>query len=328
MKITNLFLVIALLVCSSTAFSWGDLGHQTVAEIAQRNLTPAAKQGVQNILGPEPLAGAATWPDMVRSDRRFSAFSLYHFAEVPEGKSYETMTAKEHPEKDAFTVISKYPGILKDPSATREQKMIALRYIIHVVGDVHQPLHVGNGIDMGANLCETVWTDPLTKVVSEPNLHAVWDETIIEYYRSTKRAANKFNFFGYDKFADDILKTADVPKSEYETIQNAEPLAWLAESVALRKSVVYPDGELSGNVKDEDRAYCGSVKSKKVVKSEDRPQISLLYAEEKLPIVKTRILKGGLRLAALLNKLFSDTKASLPTDMEIINSLQLQNSND
>src|SRR6185437_16951518 len=146
--------VIALaLVLSNLAFAWGDLGHQAVGEIAERNLTPEAKKMVQSILGVEPMAVAATFPDKVRSDPRFKDFTPYHFLEIPDGYDYENMPASERAEKDAHTIISQVPALLKDPKVSRDRKMTLLRYLIHVVGDVHQPLHVGNARDMGANLC-------------------------------------------------------------------------------------------------------------------------------------------------------------------------------
>src|SRR5687768_4583082 len=83
---------VVFLLDACLAFAWGDLGHQTVAEIAEKNLTARARQGIVNILGPEALALAAIWPDQVRDDRQYDPFKDYHFVEIPAGKDYATMT--------------------------------------------------------------------------------------------------------------------------------------------------------------------------------------------------------------------------------------------
>jgi hypothetical protein len=220
-----------------------------------------------------------------------------------------------------MTVLLKFPGIVAGRTS-REQKMIALRYIIHVVGDIHQPLHVGNGIDLGGNTCEVVWNDPHSGEIETTNLHTVWDETIVEYLRKSRKAASTSKrYFGYDAFADEILaRHGEVlaRKSEWSRIDFSQ---WLADSQSLRISSVYPD---TSEVSDSGRAYCAIRGVRAKVSPEERPQLGKEYAESKLPIIEKQILIGGLRLASLLNDLFAGKKTRGKTDTEILKSLDLK----
>lgn len=290
------------------AFGWGELGHQTVAEIAQRHLTAQAKQAIESIMGPEPLAVASIWPDIVKGDKRFNDFSVYHYTEVPPGKTYQSMKPEEHAKKDAYTVLTKFPAVLVDTKSTREQKMIALRYIVHVVGDIHQPLHVGNGKDRGGNFCEVIWIDPVTKLKTKPNLHALWDDVLIEHHRSKKRAETK-KYYGYDMYSDELLL-------KNEKVKELTPLDWIAESAELRDKKVYPSNP---------EKYCSSVKETKSIKDSDKPVLSQEYFSKAQPVIEKQLIKAGFRLAALLNKTFENTKSNGPTDLEILKSIQITN---
>ena len=315
-------------VCSmlfpQTANAWGDIGHQTVAEVAQRFLTPQARKAVEDVLGPEPMAAAAIWPDIVRSDKRFAGFAPYHFVEIPKGFTYATLPHDKHVPKDGMTVLAKYPAIVTNPATSRSEKMIALRYIIHVTGDLHQPLHVGNGLDFGANLCDVVWNDSCTGKKTTTNLHSVWDETLIDFVKQTQKEKEPRKFFGFDAFADLIIAThADVLKNKSE-IETAAPEKWLAETQALRETVVYPDAKVYDDEKD--REYCVLKGVRNTIDPKVRPEVGREYALKSIPVVETQILKGGLRLAYLLNTIFANVPP-VPgkTDLEIINELLVTN---
>lgn len=310
----------------SSAFGWGDIGHQTVAEIASRNISPHTQQMIESILGPEPLAAAAIWPDIVRSDKRFSAFVPYHFVEVTPGYTYETEPKEMRSEQDGATVIFKFPKIVNSKKATRAEKMIALRYLVHVIGDVHQPLHVGNGIDVGANLCQVRVRNPWTNEVRFTNLHTVWDEDIIEFIKESQRqlevkeaaltgSVPPKRFFGYFEFANRILKTHKEMLSSKREIQSSRPEAWFDETAKLRTESVYPDFEAGYTARpdDMDRNYCGlrkEIDPKGEHKITQQPILDQNYMQARVPIIETQILKGGLRLAKFLDDMFKDQKPS------------------
>jgi hypothetical protein len=275
-----------------TAFSWGSVGHQTVGEIAERYLTPKTKEAITNILGPEKLAVTALWADNIKDDQDFDGFKEYHYVDVPNHTTYDKIPVNERAVKDAMTVITRYPDMLMNPNTERSVKMIALRYIVHVVGDVHQPLHVGNSTDNGGNVCKVLW-DKGTLF----NLHQIWDGKIIDFDISKlKVGKSPLKDYSYVSYADDILKNHPVTAADIAKTQADGPAVWLQESIDLR-SQVYPDTTPVSD--DAKRNYCNKT-------TNSFPKISDDYKVKAAVITEIRLLQGGLRLAAMLNKIFAD----------------------
>jgi hypothetical protein len=171
-SIAALFLILAV---GPTA-AWGPTGHRVTGAIAELYLSPEARIAIQQILGTESLAEASTWPDFMRS-------SPDEFWQGRRSKSYHYVTRKVgqstiEPDSDdngrAFTALSQYRADLKDPGKSLAEKQHALRFIVHIVGDLHQPLHVGNGTDLGGNEFKVTYFGRST------NLHRVWDEDIVD----------------------------------------------------------------------------------------------------------------------------------------------------
>ena len=321
-----------LLGYEKPARAWGDLGHETVAEIAERNLSPKAKSLVFSIIGIEPLAVSATFPDHVRDDDRFKSFSPYHFMEIPFDIDANKIAPNQRPKKDADVIISQVPDLLTSPTVSREKKMVLLRYLIHVVGDVHQPLHVGNGVDMGANLCSVTWKDAASSKTFPENLHSVWDEKLFDYAREDFMKAapttGKKPWFGYKAMADIVTKI-----QMKAPLAPSKPADWYAEASRLHPQV-YPDATPVSNPKD--RPYCKTidpVTKKTVTGAFDASKIPLLdeaYARKSLEIAKLQILKGGLRLAQTLNDAAERTPGLAnqnPADLDgILKDIQIENS--
>jgi hypothetical protein len=205
------------------AFPWGATGHRVVGRIAEHHLSPAAARGVAAILGSESLAEAATWPDEIRADPAWDKAKPWHFVTIPDGATYET--SAKSPDGDAVEAIARFTKVLQDPQAPPEKKQEALRFLVHLVGDVHQPLHVGRPGDLGGNAVKVTWLNEAT------NLHAVWDEKIIE--------AEKLSFSELADFIDRPTET------EIRTWQSGGVLDWITESMAERARVyAIGDGKL------------------------------------------------------------------------------------
>lgn len=220
--ITAAVIVIALLPTS--ALAWGKTGHRVIGKIAEPYLSPAAKAGVKRILGAETMAEASNWPDCMRSDP--SAFwqreaGPFHYVTVPPTKSYADVGAPS--EGDAVTALDRFSATVRDPKASRTDKQLALRFIIHIVGDLHQPLHAGNGSDKGGNDVRVTFQRRST------NLHSVWDSALVDEEQ-----------LSYSEMAD-WLGARITPALSREWMV-AEPRVWIAESAALRDQV-YPTGE-------------------------------------------------------------------------------------
>lgn len=218
----TLLILLACLVQAPAAWSWGQTGHRAAAEIATHYLSPEARISVEKILGAEALPRASTWPDFMRADP--SEFwqetaRPWHYVTVPEGKTYEEVGAP--PEGDAYTALQRFRETLQDAEATRAGKALALRFTVHIVADLHQPMHVGNGTDRGGNDFEVTWFG------EKSNLHRVWDTHIIEQQN-----------LAYTELA--AWLRADIDHADFRAWNEADPHVWMRESAELRDRV-YPD---------------------------------------------------------------------------------------
>jgi len=319
---------------AAQAWAWGDLGHSTVGYIAEYKLTKKAKNMIYKILGPEPLAVSAVFPDHVRSDNRYNAFSNYHFLEIKLGKKFSDLSPSDRAEKDADTLISRAPALLFDPALNREQKMILLRYLVHLVGDVHQPLHIGNGLDRGGNLCDVRWTHPVTGKTETDNLHSFWDDKIMSFIENDFQKGSgqaKKLWFGYREFGDLLLKENQSQSAEisFDKVIKDQPSVWYTESQKLH-SVAYPN---AAKVSAKDRAFCKTIdENGKVVNgiynSAKIPTISKNFVKQATATVKKRILQAGFRLAGVLNQLAEDhsiEELSRDADAKIFDPILITN---
>lgn len=320
--------VLIVITHSQMCLAWGDLGHQTVAEIAQRNLSPKAKIMVSEILGHGPLAEAAIFPDLVRSDEDYKEFSSFHFIEIdPRWGTYQKIPFYLKEKRDANSLISNIPtklfeNILSKPKFNKNQRQDLLRYLVHLVGDVHQPLHVGNGFDRGGNWCQIKY--PISKnknsfkkedevLFNKSNLHSFWDSTLVEnifYFQKTKNPNYKIpSWKGYVELADLIL--SESKPAEQKSFQTLDIYTWYAESQELHTKV-YPDKNKTTLASE--RSYCQRlVKDEKgeivkddfgvakIIKDTDVAELDDSYMLNSAEIIKQQILKAGLRLAAVMN---------------------------
>jgi hypothetical protein len=193
--------VLLSLLGAPAAQAWGCKGHQTVAAIAEKHLTPEARQMIQKLLGEnpidpklrrwcgnattDPLVDASTWPDDVRNERKNGP---WHYIDIPRGKHKGELNEYCGTEGCVTRAIEEQRAILKDQSADPLKRAEAIRYLIHFVGDMHQPLHAINNADNGGNCVPVKYFrhDPLVNPLHperedySPNLHQIWDTEIAE----------------------------------------------------------------------------------------------------------------------------------------------------
>lgn len=307
----SLFLIASSFLSSFTSplFAWSDLGHGVVGAIAEKSLSARAKSVVHSILSEEPLALAATWPDLVRSDSRFKDFAPYHFYEP-----------KKRPRaaRDADTLITQAPKKIMSSDLNEEQKAILLRYLIHVVGDVHQPLHVGNGFDRGGNLCDVRMPSQARDFAKIQSLHVLWDESLVNsvnetYFPPVRSGAKTYPNPG--AFADKLMAeaTSNALLADANDLSLLAKESWYEESFSLHSSV-YPDA--TTGLTPQTRPYCRIVSVNPETNKEEVvngafnlmaiPEIDATYIENSIPIVKERLLLAGLRLARLINQMAED----------------------
>ena len=190
-----IFLIFVLSTYSSKSFCWGKTGHRIVGELAQRNLSAKTLKSIKELAGTEDLSRLSTWPDEIRSDPKMGYTVPWHYVSVPNGKSY--FDQKRAKEGDLIEALFRFEDILRDPKETKENKLSALKFMIHMTGDLHQPLHVGLAEDRGGNSVKVKWFK------SETNLHTLWDEELIEFEKlSFTEYANYLNHYSKDEKKD------------------------------------------------------------------------------------------------------------------------------
>jgi hypothetical protein len=163
---------LSLVLLSTPAFAWGPVGHSLVARIAESQLTPAARARVAEILGPgRTMASVASWADEVRSTRRETA--PWHFVDIPIDQT-RFDPARDCPKDDCVvTQIARLRAVLRDPAASAADRREALQFLIHFIGDMHQPLHSSDNQDRGGN------TVPIQFHGRRTNLHSLWDSGML-----------------------------------------------------------------------------------------------------------------------------------------------------
>lgn len=211
----------------SPAFAWGAIGHRITGTIAEQNLSGTARANVQLLLGEEELAEASTWPDDMRPDpTRFwqNTANPWHYVTVREGTEYHASDAPA--EGDAATALERFTKTLKDPKASRDERRLALRFIVHIIGDLHQPLHVGGGNDRGGNDVKVNWFGRPT------NLHSVWDSAMIEQ-----------RGLSYSEYSQWLSR--DITPPEVIAWSVRDPAVWMKESIELRNRIYPASPDLS-----------------------------------------------------------------------------------
>ncbi|MBB5395185.1 S1/P1 nuclease [Mucilaginibacter sp. AK015] len=188
--------------------SWGFKGHRAVATIAQKHLMSNTAYVVSAYLGGESMAEVSTWADENRNPRT----APWHFLNLPLGLNHEQFVQLvSQSDGNVYTAILKAEAQLKDKSLSAEQKKEALKYLIHLVGDAHQPMHISRKADKGGNTIQLRFDDKGT------NLHSLWDSKLIDHESSADMAKD------YD------LATA----AEIKKWQSDSPLEWIWESYQI-----------------------------------------------------------------------------------------------
>lgn len=251
-------LILAALFITQTAFCWGLLGHRVIAEVAQAHLSKKAKKELQKIIGNETLAWWANWPDFIKSDTSWKHASKWHYVDLPGHMKKEDFIAelKKLPGENLYTQIPAMMAQLKDKSLPVEKRKIALSFLVHFIGDLHQPLHVGRDEDEGGNKITVYWFGEKT------NLHSVWDTKLIEMQQ-----------YSYTEYA----KLLNIATPGQVSAWQTSPLEdWFYESHVLADSIY------ASAPNESKLGYGHNFKFQN--------------------ILNQQLLKGGVRLAALINK--------------------------
>jgi hypothetical protein len=242
-NVLSLLLFLLLATASCPADAWGSRGHRIIAALAAQQLTPATKSAISGLLGSDDLLAAATWADDMRAAQDNPAFwsdyaNHWHFVNLPVGGNYSA--SLKSPSGDAVTALAAFSAILLDRPVPKGPvntglrhyfgatdlhapavKSFALKFLIHLVADLHQPLHSGYASDHGGNDIKLDWHGKPT------NLHAVWDSLLLEQVPESET----------DYIARLSNRIQHTPPPAISRLQTTDVNLWLRESSELLERI-------------------------------------------------------------------------------------------
>jgi len=269
----------ALLGLSTPASAWWDYGHETVARIAMEEVSPATRAEVRRLLRQGALletptcpvatiGQASVWADCIRRGDRFSYTAPWHYQNVNVCRPFDMESACANG-NCVSAQIERNLRLLKDRTLPRRERLQALLFLIHFVGDLHQPLHAGDRGDLGGNRFRAYYS----RVRS--NLHAIWDGLLAERSISTPPAD-----------ARGLLGALGI--EERRSMAQGSVEDWARESWEVSRRFAY-----GGVLTDP----CADVPA-------EPPVITQAQIRGLIPVVRTQVTRGGLRLARLLDEAF------------------------
>jgi len=202
-------------VLAFICISWGGTGHKTVAKIAENHLSDNAKVAVKALLGDQSMADVASWADGLRNDPDYSNTGSWHYINATLGLNFAdfSKTVKDEGPTNVYGALLKCEGDIKSKGTTFQQKSDALKFIIHFVGDMHQPMHVSRAEDKGGNSIQMQYNGKGT------NLHSLWDSGLINKEGETFEQMA----VGYDR----------ATPAEIKQWQSTDPMRWAYESYEI-----------------------------------------------------------------------------------------------
>jgi hypothetical protein len=270
-----------LLGQTSPAWAWGRNGHRIVAKFAQTRLNSAARAAILDILEDgEDIADASTWPDEHKSPHD----APWHYVNVPIDQNAYDDQFCDSQKGCVVEKIKEFRKVLKDPSAGDMDKRRALRFLVHLVGDIHQPLHVGDHNDRGANQVHVRYFQRGT------NLHNVWDDQILFFDPSKDQDDLGDPTVDEGAWVTRLVKFTDDTKAAAWS-GTTKPEDWATESLRFAKKAYHtnPDDDSSDMITSGTR-------------------LGDEYEAAGIKVVELRLAQAGVRLANVLNELFPDNR--------------------
>lgn len=262
MKNLKKFIIIAALAYMPfTAAAWGTLGHRIVGEVADSYINAKTRLAIKQILGNETMAMTANWADFIKSDTSYNYLSNWHYVNLPVDLSQTDVYRflENQPGPNIYNKTNEMIAVLKNAKSTAAQKKLALRMIIHLVGDLHQPMHTARKEDLGGNKIQLLWFG------EKSNLHKVWDEGLIDF--------QQLSYTEYTK-AINFATPQQVANWQKTSLQEC-----VFESYTVCNKI-YATG----------------------IKNDDK--LSYRYNFDWIGTVNEQLLKGGVRLAGVLNSIY------------------------
>jgi len=250
---------IMLFVVPLQTMAWGTNGHRISGQIAENHLSAKARAAIKAILGNESIAMASNFGDFIKSDPSYKSFDPWHYVDLEHIHSYNELSdfIKQDTSTNLYSRILFLTGELKKKTTTKANKVLYLKMLIHLVEDLHQPLHT-SGYEAGGNGIKLKWFS------KETNLHTIWDSELVNF--------QELSYTEYVK-AIDFATAAEISKWQTGPVSQ-----WLYESNVLAEKI-------TGEAKPGET-------------------LSYNYNFKYRATLNQQLLKGGIRLAGLLNQIF------------------------
>lgn len=254
----RVFMVLIATSFTLSASAWGPKGHDVVAYVAENHLSKRALKRINEVLDGESMVYVANWLDNASHTPEYAYTKTWHYVNVdPSEGSYSK--SQLEPKGDVVTAVNGIVERLKSGELSAEEERAELMMLIHLVGDMHCPMHAGHKSDRGGNGTQVKFFG------KSKNLHSVWDSDIVE-------SSHKWSYTEWQKQIDRLN-----PK-QCRAIVQGTPNSWIEECVAIADDV-YRNSTTGAN-------------------------LSYDYVAQYAPVVEQQLLKGGLRLAALLEEVY------------------------
>lgn len=244
-----------LLLTVAPCLGWGQKGHDTVAFIAENHLTASAKAAVDSLLQGKSIVYYSNWLDNASHTPEYAYTKTWHYKNIDADQTYRSAPILES--GDIVRAINEQAAILADTNMVDGQRALALKILVHLLGDIHQPMHLGHASDLGGNRWDVKYFR------SPANLHGVWDSRLPE-------SAHKWSYTEWQQQIDRAT-----PEECRDILADAYPEHWGEETYGISKAV-YEATPVNTN-------------------------ISYDYIAEWTPVIEKQFLRGGLRLADMLN---------------------------
>lgn len=252
----RLIIASATVATALTALGWGQKGHDTVAYIAECHLTPEAKAAAEELLAGKSIVYYANWLDNASHTPEYDYSLTWHYKNIDEDQNFDN--AILHSRGDIVRALDEQIAILGNKNKSKAQRSLALKMVVHLLGDIHQPMHLGHATDLGGNR----WNVKYFK--NNANLHSVWDSRLVE-------SGHKWS---YTEWQEQIDRAT--PEEQQIITASSSPSDWARETYEICKEVYQ--------------------------KTPKGTNIEYNYIAEWTPVIEKQFLRGGLRLADVLNK--------------------------
>ena len=217
-------LLIYIVLSISSTLNWGSTAHRAMSEVASLYLTENTANKINEILDGETIVTVSTYADDIKSDSRYDKYYNWHFINMELDEDYEDTVPSE--KGDLFIAINTCLDILESDSSTDSEKSFYLKLLIHFIGDLHQPMHIGRYEDRGGNRINVKWFG------RNSNLHRVWDSDMIN---------------GYNMSYSELAKHLPSPKKLEIEFERDDLIDWVNEVHSYTRKI-YNDVSVNDNL--------------------------------------------------------------------------------